>query len=877
MSVWKVTLGLTVFLLLWKPLYGAPLVGRWIGQWNDAVRVGAMDLTFNANGNCSGTIVDYPGLFGPGYSPDAVHTYVVTGTYTYTSLNREITFELHGGGPWVSSQYTAYGEGTIQGTTASGSRGLTVTVQIGGSMSSTIRGRTWSLTTQQVPEPASNPMPADGSTVVLFQNLILSWQSDSLATEYDVYFGISPDFSSAEPLETVTQSQLALSPLEEDTDYYWRVDTVNDNGTTIGEIWSFRTAILPWIIVDRERIEFIGEQTSQILGISNGTNTTLHYDLILLTGTSYFGIADPNQGISTGPFDRQDHTIIVKRDAILPGQTVTGRLAVISTLAPNSPLEVELSATGWDVQADFDMLYLHTLAEGSNEFSPADRQTLPVWRLDLTNNNPYSGPAWHVEGLSFKANDFFSNMYPDPNLITEVEYIWNDLVLEPGQTVRIEAESPGPVQTAYIPFHVVRTTVKNWIVDKGKMITTVIVTPEIELTELDVEIQLSTLLEEPVEDHNAFGTLTQDANSCSHAHQWFSRVGDKITDKMTWHLDPVGLEPVTFQVSHIIDVNELFYSAVLTPQVTVSGVPVEQDMMQYWQGDTLWLDAEQYIRVRSNASLNFFQGIDRLVGFSLRMPSVNKVSPISDVTLDGQTDLLDLALFSEWWLTETCDPNNTWCQRTDFTRDGIVALSDFARLSADWTILEPQVLLEDSFNDGDFDGWTVHDPGDQSTPSAWAVSDGILYQTSHIYSNPTAPSSLLKNGTYLDYNNGFGWTDYVVRCTIRSRGYNDCGVMFRVQDENNYYRFSWNRQVGYARLVKVVGGVATLLDSVDSGYMDDILYEVEVRAQEDQLEVSIDGTLWLSATDSEFTSGSIGLYTWGNAPVTYFDNVSVTE
>ncbi|MBN1125126.1 MAG: hypothetical protein JXA82_08965, partial [Sedimentisphaerales bacterium] len=153
---------------------------------------------------------------------------------------------------------------------------------------------------------------------------------------------------------------------------------------------------------------------------------------------------------------------------------------------------------------------------------------------------------------------------------------------------------------------------------------------------------------------------------------------------------------------------------------------------------------------------------------------------------------------------------------------------------------------------------------------------GILYQTSHIYSNPTSPETLLKDGTYLGYDAGTGWTNYVAACTIRSRGYNDCGVMFRVQDENNYYRFNWNRVAGYSRLVKVVGGVATLLDSTESGYDYDVTYEVEVRAQDDQLEVYVDGVLLLSATDSELTSGSIGLYTWGNAPVTYFDDMVVT-
>ncbi|MHC4727548.1 MAG: hypothetical protein ACYS17_10005, partial [Planctomycetota bacterium] len=48
----------------------------------------------------------------------------------------------------------------------------------------------------------------------------------------------------------------------------------------------------------------------------------------------------------------------------------------------------------------------------------------------------------------------------------------------------------------------------------------------------------------------------------------------------------------------------------------------------------------------------------------------------------------------------------------------------------------------------------------------------------------------------------------------------------------------------------------------------------EIAAQGTSLQVSIDGTLVLSATDNSFISGTIALYSWGNAG-SYFDDIVV--
>ncbi|MBN1125961.1 MAG: DUF1080 domain-containing protein, partial [Sedimentisphaerales bacterium] len=190
---------------------------------------------------------------------------------------------------------------------------------------------------------------------------------------------------------------------------------------------------------------------------------------------------------------------------------------------------------------------------------------------------------------------------------------------------------------------------------------------------------------------------------------------------------------------------------------------------------------------------------------------------------------------------------------------------------------QSQIFLTEMFNNTSLSGWTVVDQGSELGPSDWSVSNGVLSQTTHIYSAPTAPSTLRKEGTYIQYDAGRDWTDYEVSCQMRSAGLNDYGFMFRVQDENNYYRFSWNNQAGYSRLIKVINGTASQLASRPEGFVLNRDYQVKVVSFGSELRVYVDNILWLSATDATFDSGTIGLYCWGNAPGTFFDNVLVTE
>jgi hypothetical protein len=91
----------------------------------------------------------------------------------------------------------------------------------------------------QLPGQADNPNPANGSTNVGVNHL-LSWTPGALADSHDVYFDTDSSFTG---ISGINQSGTSFDPgpLLHNTTYYWRIDSVNSDGTTPGATWSFTT------------------------------------------------------------------------------------------------------------------------------------------------------------------------------------------------------------------------------------------------------------------------------------------------------------------------------------------------------------------------------------------------------------------------------------------------------------------------------------------------------------------------------------------------------------------------------------------------------------------------------------------------------------
>ncbi|MHC4086990.1 MAG: GLUG motif-containing protein [Planctomycetota bacterium] len=104
-------------------------------------------------------------------------------------------------------------------------------------------GQLWSFTTPPPPPElkATEPNPADGA-MNIYAITDLSWTAGHDAISHDVYFGTSnpPPF-----VRKQNSTTFGTGTMNYNTAYYWRIDEVNDSGTTTGEIWKFTTMIPP--------------------------------------------------------------------------------------------------------------------------------------------------------------------------------------------------------------------------------------------------------------------------------------------------------------------------------------------------------------------------------------------------------------------------------------------------------------------------------------------------------------------------------------------------------------------------------------------------------------------------------------------------------
>ena len=94
------------------------------------------------------------------------------------------------------------------------------------------------------PGQTPNPNPANGSGNVS-ASANLAWGSASGATSYDVYFGTDSTPDGGEFEGNISSTNFSLATLGYSTTYFWRIDAVNSNGTTTGNVWSFTTEADP--------------------------------------------------------------------------------------------------------------------------------------------------------------------------------------------------------------------------------------------------------------------------------------------------------------------------------------------------------------------------------------------------------------------------------------------------------------------------------------------------------------------------------------------------------------------------------------------------------------------------------------------------------
>lgn len=180
---------------------------------------------------------------------------------------------------------------------------------------------------------------------------------------------------------------------------------------------------------------------------------------------------------------------------------------------------------------------------------------------------------------------------------------------------------------------------------------------------------------------------------------------------------------------------------------------------------------------------------------------------------------------------------------------------------------ERGLLFDEDFGPNALDHYTTADeeaPGLTAAKSIWAVSGGHIVQTANYMGGGSTEAGAEKPGTFAVVK-GASWSNVRASATVRSEDYDDIGVVFRFQDDLNYYRFSLSQFGIYRRLAKRVGGAWTVLwEDLQRGHIVGQTYRVTIEAYRDRLVGYLDDALLFSVRDEEFATGSVGFYCWRN-------------
>jgi hypothetical protein len=123
----------------------------------------------------------------------------------------------------------------------------------------------------------------------------------------------------------------------------------------------------------------------------------------------------------------------------------------------------------------------------------------------------------------------------------------------------------------------------------------------------------------------------------------------------------------------------------------------------------------------------------------------------------------------------------------------------------------------------------------------------------------------------------FGDVVATVRCKpVSGKVDQACGLMFRYQDENNYYLTRANALEDNVNLYHVKDGKRRTIIGWRGKVASGTWHELGIEARGDHIVVSFDGSKVIDTHDQTFTqSGKVGVWTKADS-VTYFDDLTAT-
>lgn len=198
---------------------------------------------------------------------------------------------------------------------------------------------------------------------------------------------------------------------------------------------------------------------------------------------------------------------------------------------------------------------------------------------------------------------------------------------------------------------------------------------------------------------------------------------------------------------------------------------------------------------------------------------------------------------------------------------------------------QENILFQENFTDGLLNDWVITDDlQPRSGPSSWSATTGELRQTSNIWAYDPPAEFIYHLGSHIT-TGSVDWVDYSLNAILRSTDDDGIGIIFRYQDEQNYYRILLMNDAGNSgsvgspiqRIQKFVDGEPrTLLQNKVTEAYPQGYFSLSADVRGDFIKAYLNGALIGSVRDTTYQSGKVGLLVYANSGAR-FDSIMVTE
>lgn len=270
-----------------------------------------------------------------------------------------------------------------------------------------------------------------------------------------------------------------------------------------------------------------------------------------------------------------------------------------------------------------------------------------------------------------------------------------------------------------------------------------------------------------------------------------------------------------------------------------------------------YLDKDNFYRLEINQEFGYRRLVKKVEGtFSLLWED-------NEAYVQNRSYILEVRAYNQL-LYGFIDGTPLFAVKDDSVKRGRAGLYCWANEDSRFELFKVETLEADPlFWQPDLStiaGFTAYTgSGATGGPASWQADAAGFVQTASVQ---VTGDAVKQEGTWLQ--GGSAWDDYTVAVQLKSGVNGALGVMFRVVDASNYYRFALDRISNKRRLIKVVNGTATILWQSNAAYNLNQTHNLVITAAGYYITIMLDGAQLAYVYDATFRTGRVALYSFNN-------------